>query len=201
MEVLELVEGGRLVGVVVQLPFVARLEVLPLGWVVGVPRAQLGRRRDRLEPLIEVSALLAHPAWQEAVDEDPSAVGVRGIVVHPLHRNLGHADPPVRGDKVLAIGADARVNVAYASDKGWVSVSGTAELSRDRAKLEELWDPSASAFMSGGPDDPNSALLKVTGNTAQLWKSPGSVGLLLTMAKGLLGKDPAKDEDAPIVEL
>lgn len=104
-------------------------------------------------------------------------------------------------DKVLAIGADARVNVAYASDKGWVSVSGTAELSRDRAKLEELWDPSASAFMSGGPDDPNSALLKVTGNTAQLWKSPGSVGFLLTMAKGLLGKDPAKDEDAPIVEL
>jgi len=105
-------------------------------------------------------------------------------------------------DKVAAITARPRINVAYASDKGWVSLSGTAALNRDRAKLEELWDPSASAFMSGGPDDPNSVLLEVTGDTAQLWESPGKVGFLLQMAKGLFTDDtPAKDSDAPVVEL
>lgn len=105
-------------------------------------------------------------------------------------------------DKVAAITARPRVNVAYASDDGWVSLSGTATLNRDRAKLEELWDPSASVFMSGGPDDPNSALLEVTGETAQLWESPGKVGLLVDVVKGLLTReDPEKDEDAPVVDL
>lgn len=106
-------------------------------------------------------------------------------------------------DKVAAITANPAVNVAYASDKGWVSLSGTARLNRDRAKLEELWDPSASAFMAGGPDDPNSALLEVSGDTAQLWESPGKIGMALQMAKGLLSKDKkaGDDDDAPVVQL
>ncbi|GAB4076103.1 pyridoxamine 5'-phosphate oxidase family protein [Nostocoides australiense] len=105
-------------------------------------------------------------------------------------------------DKVAAISRQPRVNVSYASDKGWVSLSGTASLNQDRAKLEELWDPSASAFMQGGPDDPNSALLEVSGDTAQLWESPGKLGMLVQVAKGALGKeDPAKDSDAPVVDL
>jgi general stress protein 26 len=105
-------------------------------------------------------------------------------------------------DKVQAITARPRVNVHYASDKGWVSLSGTAALNRDRAKLEELWDPSASAFMEGGPDDPNSALLEVTGETAQLWESPGKVGMLVQMVKGLVTDDtPGDDSDAPVVQL
>jgi len=105
-------------------------------------------------------------------------------------------------DKVAAITARPRVNVAYASDEGWVSLSGNASLNRDRAKLEELWDASASAFMSGGPEDPNSALLEVNGDTAQLWESPGKIGMLVQMAKGLVSQDkPADDSDAPVVTL
>ncbi len=105
-------------------------------------------------------------------------------------------------DKAQAIMVRPRVNVHYASGKGWVSLSGRAVVSRDRAKLEELWDPSASAFMEGGPEDPNSALLEVTGETAQLWESPGKVGMLVQMVKGLVTDgDPAKDSEAPIVQL
>lgn len=105
-------------------------------------------------------------------------------------------------DKVRSIAANPAVNVAYASNKGWVSLSGTARLNTDRAKLKELWDPSASAFMSGDADDPNNALLEVTGDTAQLWESPGRLSLLVTVARGLVSKDkPAGDEDAPVVNL
>lgn len=105
-------------------------------------------------------------------------------------------------EKAKAITERPRVNVHYASRKGWVSLSGTAKVNTDRAKLDELWDASASAFMSGGPDEANAGLLEVTGDTAQLWESPGKVGLVVQIVKGLLtDEDPAKDSDAPVVTL
>ncbi|HNQ06369.1 MAG TPA: pyridoxamine 5'-phosphate oxidase family protein [Tetrasphaera sp.] len=107
----------------------------------------------------------------------------------------------VATEKVRAILANPHVNVAYASDKGWVSLSGTARLSRDDAKLKQLWDASASAFMSTDVDDANSGLLEITGDTAQYWESPGKVPMLVKMAKGLLGGKAADEGDAPVVEL
>ncbi|CAM3646227.1 pyridoxamine 5'-phosphate oxidase family protein [Nocardioides zeicaulis] len=92
-------------------------------------------------------------------------------------------------DKVQAIEADARVNVAYSSKAGWVSLSGTARVSEDRAKLRELWDASAGAFMSGGPDDPDNVLLEIDGSTAEYWESPGKAAAVVQMAKGLLTDD------------
>jgi general stress protein 26 len=89
-------------------------------------------------------------------------------------------------DKVRAIEADPRVNVAYSSKNGWVSLSGTARVNEDRRKLEELWDASAGAFMSGGPDDPSNVLLEVDGSTAEYWESPGKVAAAIQLAKGLV---------------
>lgn len=89
-------------------------------------------------------------------------------------------------DKVSALEADPRVNVSYSSKAGWVSLSGTAHVSDDRAKLDELWDPSASAFMSGGPEDPDNVLLRIDGDTAEYWESPGKIGVAMQMAKGLV---------------
>ena len=45
------------------------------------------------------------------------------------------------------IAADAQVNLAYANtdDDSYVSVSGTARLSDDRARIAELWSPAAKA--------------------------------------------------------
>lgn len=107
----------------------------------------------------------------------------------------------VATDKVRAILANPQVNIAYASDKGWVSLSGTAHLSRDEAKLRELWDVSASMFMSSDVEDANSGLIEVTGDTAQYWESPGKLPMLVKMAKGLMGGKIADDGDAPVVEL
>jgi len=89
-------------------------------------------------------------------------------------------------DKVAAVEADPRVNVSYSSKAGWVSLSGTAHVSDDRAKLEELWDPSADAFMSGGPDDPDNVLLRIDGDTAEFWENPGKVAMVVQMAKGIV---------------
>ncbi len=89
-------------------------------------------------------------------------------------------------DKVRAIGADPRVNISLSSKSGWVSLSGTAHLSEDRAKLKELWDASAGIFMSGGPDDDDNVLLQVDGATAEYWESPGKVSTAIQLARGLL---------------
>jgi general stress protein 26 len=45
--------------------------------------------------------------------------------------------------KLTEISAEPRVNLSYYKDrtKEWVSISGEAQVSRDRAKIRELWAP------------------------------------------------------------
>ncbi len=76
--------------------------------------------------------------------------------------------------KARNIERDPRVNVAYSSNDSWVSLSGTAEVVDDHAKLQELWNSFTGAWLEGGPENPNNVLIKVTGDTAEYWDSPGS---------------------------
>lgn len=78
-----------------------------------------------------------------------------------------YADAP----KVDEIEQERHVNVGYAApDKQfYASVSGTATVVRDRAKIEELWNPIYKVWFKEGKDDPNLALLKVTATRAEYW--------------------------------
>ncbi len=76
--------------------------------------------------------------------------------------------------KTRNIEQNPHVNVAYASNDSWVSLSGTAEVVDDNAKLAELWDSFTGAWLEGGPENPNNVLIKVTGDSAEYWDSPGS---------------------------
>lgn len=78
--------------------------------------------------------------------------------------------------KVEEIQKDSRVNVAYAKpgDNTYVSVSGTAMLIKDRAKIEELWNPIYKAWFPNGLDDPHLALLKIAVEEAEYWDSSSS---------------------------
>ena len=98
-------------------------------------------------------------------------------------------------DKVAAIRQRPAVNVAYASDAGWVSLAGNAVISEDHAKLEELWDPSVSAYMKGDAHDPNNGLIQVTAETAEYWESPGKAAMVVHLIKGLVTDKKAEDED------
>lgn len=104
-------------------------------------------------------------------------------------------------DKMAAIAANPQVNIAYSSDSGWVSLSGSARRDDDRALLEELWDASASAFMPGGPDDPKSTVLTVTAETASYWESPGKVAMVVELAKGIVGDHQAEPGDSGTLSL
>jgi len=78
--------------------------------------------------------------------------------------------------KVEEIEADDRVLVAYSQpdDNTYVSVFGRAKLVKDRAKIEELWNPIHKAWFPEGVDDPHLSLLKISVEEAEYWDSPNS---------------------------
>ena len=77
-------------------------------------------------------------------------------------------------EKVRNIEARPEVNVAYSDNSSWVSLSGTASVVDDPAKLAELWNTFTDAWMEGGPENPNNVLIKVDAHSAEYWDSPGS---------------------------
>ena len=66
--------------------------------------------------------------------------------------------------KVEEVQHNQHVNISYAEpkDQKYVSVSGTAQLVRDRQKIEDLWNPLFKAWFAKGLDEPDLALLKLT---------------------------------------
>ena len=78
--------------------------------------------------------------------------------------------------KISEIEKDDRVNVAYSKpdDNTYVSISGKAEIVKDRAKTEELWSPVLKAWFPEGLDDPHLCLLKVGVEQAEYWDAPSS---------------------------
>jgi len=71
---------------------------------------------------------------------------------------------------------DPRVNVAFQSDKGdrYVSVSGTARVTHDVARMRELWNPTYRAWFPGGVEDPDSAIFTVRIDHVEYWDVPSS---------------------------
>ncbi len=93
--------------------------------------------------------------------------------------------------KTEEIEKDNRVNLSYAKpdDNAYVSVSGTAEIVHDKAKMEELWNPVLKAWFPKGLDDPHICLMKVNAEQAEYWDSSSSTfvqifGFVKAMATG-----------------
>ncbi len=77
--------------------------------------------------------------------------------------------------KVGEIRQDAEVNLSYADGKHtFVSLSGPAQVSRDQAKVDELWNPMYKAWFPQGKDDPEIAVLRVQVVEAEYWEAPAS---------------------------
>lgn len=78
--------------------------------------------------------------------------------------------------KVNEIARLPKVNVSFADPENqhYVSISGTAQLVRDREKIEELWKPEFKMWFPEGKDDPEIALLRVSPEKAEYWDSPSS---------------------------
>ena len=78
--------------------------------------------------------------------------------------------------KVAELSRTPKCNVSFANpdDNRYVSITGTAELVREKRKIEELWKPELKAWFPKGTEEPDLALLRVGIEKAEYWDSPSS---------------------------
>ena len=88
-----------------------------------------------------------------------------------------------RRHKDTEIARDPNVNLSFADAGGqkYVSLTGTATLSNDRAKIKDLFGTPAKAWWESA-DDPNIRVLKIAPDDAEFWDSPGKVVSYVKMA-------------------
>jgi general stress protein 26 len=78
--------------------------------------------------------------------------------------------------KVEEIRHDSHVSLLYADpgDAKYVSAKGRAQVSKDRAKIKELWNPMYKAWFPQGEDDPQISVLRVDVTEADYWEASSS---------------------------
>jgi general stress protein 26 len=119
-----------------------------------------------------------------------TTLGTDGIRSVPMARQEVEADATMwfitarDTEHVREIQADGRVALTFSSRDAWVAATGRAQVVDDEAKLRELWNTFAEAWLPGGPEDPNAALILVEVERAEYWDTPGGkVASLVSFAK------------------
>lgn len=94
--------------------------------------------------------------------------------------------------KTEQVAVDQHVNVSMQSGDDFLSIAGTASVSRDQALIDELWSPAASAWFEQGREDPAVALLKVHADSAEYWTvdSPKPIALIKYAKAIITGEQP-----------
>lgn len=77
------------------------------------------------------------------------------------------------------IEATPDVNLSYADEhkQNYVSVTGKASVSQDRARIKELWSEMARPWYPKGAEDPRLTLVTVEVTHAEYWDAPSSTML------------------------
>jgi general stress protein 26 len=106
--------------------------------------------------------------------------------------------------KVDEVGRVPKVNASFADVDAqlYASLTGRAEVVRDRSMIEQHWKPQLRAWFPEGVDTPDIALLKVTVERAEYWDGSQSlvahaVGLVSSLLKG----EPAQPGENEKLEL
>ena len=101
--------------------------------------------------------------------------------------------------KVSEVARSPKVNVSFADpdNQHYVSITGTAQLVRDRNKIDELWKPEFMIWFPEGKNDPEVALLRINLEKAEYWDSPSSrIGYALNFVSSLVtGKESDSGEN------
>ncbi|HEX8557532.1 MAG TPA: pyridoxamine 5'-phosphate oxidase family protein [Pyrinomonadaceae bacterium] len=106
--------------------------------------------------------------------------------------------------KVDEVGRAPEVNASFADTDGqlYASLSGQAEVVRDRSKIQELWKPHLKAWFPEGVDTPDIALLKVTVSRAEYWDGSQSlVAHAVSLVSSLIAGEPAQPGENEKLEM
>lgn len=127
------------------------------------------------------------------------------LVAHPLTVQETEFDGDLwfvisrKASAVEHIRLDPTVGVSFSSNDSWLSLSGTAHVVEDDAKLREQWNAGLEAWFPEGPEDPDIVLLKVDADSAEYWDSPGGrVASLVAFVKHKVTGDRMEGENEKI---
>ena len=105
----------------------------------------------------------------------------------------------IQSPKITEISRDNEVNLAYSDPdrQHYVSVSGKAEIVRDRARIAEMWSEGMRTWFPGGQDDPTIALIRVHPARGEYWDSPNSTVLHLYgyVKAAVTGESPKPEQE------
>lgn len=100
----------------------------------------------------------------------------------------------IKSDKNTEIAKNNSVQLFYSnpSNSEYLSVLGSASISTNREKIEELWSPMAKAWFQDGKEDKDISLIKVSPLTAYYWdtKSNKMISMLHILAGMITGQAP-----------
>lgn len=102
--------------------------------------------------------------------------------------------------KLDEITENPHVNVALQADRKFLSISGTTRATREREKIDEIWNDSMGAWFERGRDDPELILIEVVPTYAEFWDRSGleAARFMFAAAKSAVTGEPLQDQDAGI---
>ena len=95
--------------------------------------------------------------------------------------------------KVKEIEANPEVLLNYSNPQHdlYIAVNGRAEISDDKAKIEEFWSDRFKMWFPYGKEDKNLCLLKITPEEAEYWDTPDLLFTqVINLVKNTLGGNP-----------
>src|SRR6476469_3202408 len=118
------------------------------------------------------------------VTKDGTKLRARPMTAYPERsENAIYFLTDARRHKDEEISRNPEINLSFADagDQKYVSVTGTAVVSNDRARIKQLFSTPPKAWWDSA-EDPNIRVLKITPDDAEFWDSPGTVISYVKMA-------------------
>lgn len=97
---------------------------------------------------------------------------------------------------------DDKISIFYADPKNYrfLSINGTAILTRDQVRIDRYWNKMMESWFEKGKDDPNIKLIKVTPSEAHYWESGSNkiVNLFAMLKNALTGSNEDIGEEGEL---
>lgn len=108
----------------------------------------------------------------------------------------------VDSNKNKEISHDPFVQLLFqgSAHSGFLSAYGIAEVSQDKGKIDELWNPLVKTWFTEGKDDPRITVIKVSPTKSYYWdnKNGNMVAFLKMAASTVMGKTMDDSIEGPL---
>ena len=93
-------------------------------------------------------------------------------------------------NREIAAQPDVRLFFQGSEHSGFLALTGRATITRDKAKIKELWEPILKTWFTGGVDDPRITAIRVTPSGGYYWdnKHGNAIAGIKMMVGAAIGK-------------